>query len=85
MNTAVAGVGEEAGVEGREGGREKQMLTLRLDQGHVREVLHQKLRMFERLKLGENPFPIWMYRDFYACVYFLVISGVFWMFLSRSL
>ena len=47
--------GDGGGAEGEEEKERTQMLTSGLNQDHIGEVLRPRLRMFERLLLGENP------------------------------
>ena len=79
--------GDGGGAEGEEEKERTQMLTSGLNQDHIGEVLRPRLRMFERLLLGENPFRYisqCMYRFLWQeilcsymspCTHLLVVSS----------
>lgn len=79
MSLGVAGMGKEKG-EMKEGERETDVDFI-FGQGLIRKWLHQKLRIFERL-LEKAQFISQCVGGFMLLS--SVISGVFWVFLSRS-
>lgn len=85
MSLGVAGVGKEQVWGQREGGRETDV-DFMFGQGHVRELSHLKLRIFERLLLEKAHFISQCVGVFTLLCFSLssVISGVFWICLSGS-